>query len=96
MLEIYDADRLAKAGPNDIGDVLEQGNIVKFAPCPIELPSTEDLQSLRETLPQQLKRKNVSYHPEADRVDRSRREVPRSEIWPIARSASIASESPDF
>ena len=68
MLQEYDADRLAAAVPNEIGDALERGDIVKFMPCPVELPSADDLSALRDTLPQQLKRKNVSYHPEADKV----------------------------
>ena len=68
MLQEYDADRLATTPPDAIGDALEQGKIVKFTTCPVELPSAEALESLRTELPNQLKRKNVSYHPEADRV----------------------------
>ena len=68
MLEVYDSDRLSAAQTNEIGDALERGNIIKFSPCPIELPPEDDLRALRDTLPRQLKRKNVSYHPEADRV----------------------------
>lgn len=68
MLEIYDKQRLAAAAPDDIGDALERGNIVKFTECPIELPGDAELETLRTDLPKQLKSKNVSYHPEADRV----------------------------
>ena len=68
MLEIYDRERLAAAAPDDIGDALERGNIVKFTHCPIELPDDAGLETLRTDLPKQLKSKNVSYHPEADRV----------------------------
>ena len=68
MLEVYDSERLANAQPDEIGDALEHGNIVKFTPCPIELPSDEELRQLREELPKQLKSKNVSYHPEAGKV----------------------------
>lgn len=68
MLEIYDAERLASALPDELGDHLERGKIVKFTTSPIELPSDEDLEKLRQELPKQLKRKNVSYHPEADKV----------------------------
>lgn len=68
MLEIYDKQRLAAAAPDDIGDALERGNIVKFTECPIELPADAELETLRTELPKQLKSKNVSYHPEADRV----------------------------
>ncbi len=68
MLEVYDTERLAAAAPDEIGDALERGNIIKFVPCPIELAADEALEKLRTELPRQLKRKNVSYHPEADRV----------------------------
>lgn len=68
MLREYDSKRLAAAAPDEIGDALEMGYIVKFASCPVELPTEDDLETLRSVLPRQLKRKNVSYHPEADRV----------------------------
>jgi hypothetical protein len=68
MLEIFDKERLADAAPDAIGDALERGNIVKFTSCPVELPGDDELATLRDDLPKQLKRKNVSYHPEADRV----------------------------
>jgi len=68
MLQEYDEKRLATAAPDEIGDALEKGNIVKFSRCPLQLPTDAELETLRTTLPQQLKRKNVSYHPEADRV----------------------------
>jgi hypothetical protein len=68
MLEIFDADRLAGAPPDSIGDLLEQGNIVQFLPNPIELPDAAELEQLRNELPKQLKLKNVSYHPEGDQV----------------------------
>ena len=68
MLEKFDSERLATTPPDTVGDALEQGNIVMFDPCPIELPIDEELERLRTELPRQLKRKNVSYHPEADRV----------------------------
>jgi len=68
MLQEYNAERLATVVPDEIGDALEQGNIVKFPACPVQLPTDAELETLRSTLPRQLKRKNVSYHPEADRV----------------------------
>ena len=68
MLQEYDAERLATTAPDEIGDALEKGNIVKFSNCPVQLPTEEELETLRNVLPTQLKRKNVSYHPEADRV----------------------------
>ncbi len=68
MLEVYDAERLARVAPDEIGDALERGKIVKFFPCPIELAAADALHTLRTELPRQLKLKNVSYHPEADKV----------------------------
>ncbi|MDA1063392.1 MAG: Kdo hydroxylase family protein [Proteobacteria bacterium] len=68
MLKEYDSARLATVAPDEIGDALEQGKIVKFFPCPIQLPSADNLHTLRTELPKQLKLKNVSYHPEADKV----------------------------
>lgn len=68
MLEVFNRERLAAARPDEIGDLLEAGNIVQFTECPVELPTAEELDTLRRELPQQIKLKNVSYHPEADRV----------------------------
>jgi hypothetical protein len=49
-------------------EALERGHIVRFPRCPVELPEAHDLAFLIERVPQGLARKNVSYHPEADRV----------------------------
>ena len=68
MLKEYNPQQLAVVAPDEIGDALEAGHIVKFSECPVELPSAEALERLRSELPKQLKRKNVSYHPEADKV----------------------------
>lgn len=68
MLEEFDKTRLQQAGPNDISDALEAGNIVSFPDCPVQLPDDSVLDRLREELPQHLKKKNISYHPEADQV----------------------------
>jgi len=68
MLQEYDTERLTTAAADEIGDALEQGNIVKFTSCPIQLPTADELEKLRTELERALKRKNVSYHPEADRV----------------------------
>src|SRR5918911_3404912 len=72
---------LVEAGEQDSGDLwaeaLERGRIVRFARCPVELPSREDLDFLRDGLAAFLERKNVSYYPEADRLTglRAPREV---------------------
>jgi hypothetical protein len=68
MLATFDPDRLGCAGPHDLGDALESHRIVYFPRCPFPLPDEADLDYLRRELPGRLKLKNVSYHPEADRV----------------------------
>jgi hypothetical protein len=68
MLATYTPSRLAAAAPHEISDALERGAIVHFPECPLPLPSPEDLAFLREELPRQLDVKNVSYHPESDRL----------------------------
>jgi hypothetical protein len=68
MLETFDEARLAAAGPRTLSDVLERGGIVYLPRCPVALPSEADLDVLRDDLPARMKRKNVSYHPEADSI----------------------------
>lgn len=68
MLETFDQARLDTAGPYAISDVLEQGKIVYFPECPIPLSEEAELSRMRDELPDQLTRKNASYHPEADSV----------------------------
>jgi hypothetical protein len=68
MLSTFSRERLESAGPNDLSDELERGKIVQFSDCPIGLPSPEDLDFLRAEMPKLLKSKNISYHPEADRI----------------------------
>jgi hypothetical protein len=68
MLETIDQARLEAAGPDTISDMLEHGKIVYFPECPVSLPTEAELSRLREELPEQLKRKNASYHPESDKV----------------------------
>lgn len=68
MLEVYDESRLSEAGPDDLSDALERGAIVYFPRSPVPLPADDDLDFFREQLPELLKLKNISYHPEADHV----------------------------
>jgi hypothetical protein len=68
MLSTFSTSQLAKAGPTDLSDELERGRIVAFPECPIELPPDEELNFLREEMPRVLKLKNISYHPESDRI----------------------------
>ena len=80
MLEVFDQNRLAGARPDEVGDLLEAGNIVQFDPCPIELPNDAELDTLRQELPKQIKLKNVSYHPEADKVKGLDEDSPVAEL----------------
>jgi hypothetical protein len=57
-----------RADPEAVRDALEANRIVHFPACPLPLPPAETLDFLRRELPSRLKLKNVSYHPEADRV----------------------------
>ena len=68
MLKTYSPDELAQASDREISDARECGNIVCFSECPIELPSEDDLNFMRDRMPEMLNQKNISYHPEADKV----------------------------
>lgn len=68
MLATYTREQTEAGDFGGMSDALEQGRIVYFPVCPIPLPAESELEFLREELPRHLKRKNVSYHPEADRV----------------------------
>lgn len=68
MLTTIPRQRLARPERREFSDELERGRIVFFPECPIPLPSEEDLVFLRGDLTKHLKRKNVSYHPEAGRI----------------------------
>ena len=68
MLRTYSPSQFAARQPLEVADALERGDIVHFTVSPIALPSDADLATLREQLPTQLSVKNVSYHPESDRV----------------------------
>ena len=59
----------AGSGPaGGIGAALERGQIVRYARCPFPLPPEDDLRALREVSQGLLKRKNLSYYPDADRL----------------------------
>ena len=68
MLASFTKAQLAAAGPHDLSDALEDGKIVCFPECPIDLPSAEDLEFLRQEMPKHLSSKNISFHPEADKI----------------------------
>jgi len=58
----------AAPGGTAVADALESSHIVFFPRCPIRLPDEPTLNYLRSELPARLRRKNISYHPEADRI----------------------------
>jgi hypothetical protein len=68
MLATYSKAQLEAVGPHEISDALETGHIVEFPDCPIDLPSAEDLEFLRQEMPKHLASKNISYHPEAGKI----------------------------
>ena len=81
MLRGYRVEELSCVPPAEFGDALECGFIVRFSGCPLTLPPAAELTLLREALPKQLKKKNVGYHPESDRVHG----IPeRGELYDIA------------
>jgi hypothetical protein len=49
---------------------MERAEVVFFRRPPIELPSKQDLEFLRDGLPRALQVKNISYHPESDSIPR--------------------------
>jgi hypothetical protein len=66
MISTFTRAQLAAAGESDVSDELERGRIVCFPECPVDLPSPEDLEFLRQEMADHLRSKNISYHPEAD------------------------------
>ena len=70
MDDNYQLRDFGHASSDEIQDALEHSQIVYFSHSPVELPSAEDLELLRSGLPQSLRAKNISYHPESDSVPR--------------------------
>ena len=70
MITTFSAEDLKTAGPDALGDALERGHIVAFDSLPIDLPSQADMEFLREEMPRRIRLKNVSYHPEVDKITR--------------------------
>jgi hypothetical protein len=71
----YELRDFSSASSAEIEDAMERSEVVYFARCPVELPSSDDLDFLRGELPGELKTKNISYHPESDSIPRF--EAPR-------------------
>jgi hypothetical protein len=68
VVKTFDAGALQTLSGASIAEALETNHIVFFPKCPIRLPDAATLDYLRTELPSRLKLKNVSYHPEVDRV----------------------------
>jgi hypothetical protein len=68
MIQTYSPEQVGTADPATLCDALERGEIVHFPRSPVPFPSEEDLDFLRNEMPRHLRRKNISYHPEVDRV----------------------------
>jgi hypothetical protein len=60
--------RQIDAADKSMADALETNHIVYFPTCPFPIPDESVLNYLRTELPTRLKLKNISYHPEANRV----------------------------
>jgi hypothetical protein len=63
------ADQLGSLAPYALSDHLERGGVVIFPTPPADLPSDEDIRFLKEATPALHTRKNISYYPEAGRID---------------------------
>lgn len=68
VLATVEPGALDDAAAERISSLLETNHIVYFPRCPIPLPDAATLRFLRSELPSKLRLKNVSYHPEADRL----------------------------
>jgi 3-deoxy-D-manno-oct-2-ulosonic acid (Kdo) hydroxylase len=68
MLDTFDTNRLQQMQPDDISDSLERGSVVFFPESPVPIPLADELAFIRQELPELLRLKNISYHPEAGRV----------------------------
>jgi hypothetical protein len=77
-MSLYTLRSFDGASPTDIEDAMERAEVVFFSRSPVELPSEDDLEFMRNGLPRELQVKNISYHPESD-------DIPRFEAAPDVR-----------
>jgi hypothetical protein len=68
-----DPNVFADRGPNRCSGwpsatLWREGEIVHFPRSPVPSLATKDLEFLKTEMPRHLRRKNISYHPEVDRV----------------------------
>ena len=68
MLDTFTTDRLQQHQADEISDSLERGSVVFFPESPVPVPDMEDLNFIRQELPDLLRGKNISYHPEIDQI----------------------------
>jgi len=68
MLVTVSKAQLPGTPPDALSDELENGRIVCFPDCPIDLPSPDDLEFMRQEMPKHLASKNISFHPEAGKI----------------------------
>ena len=68
MLDTFTTDRLQQHQADEISDSLERGSVVFFPESPVPVPDMEDLNFIRQELPDLLRGKNISYHPEVDQI----------------------------
>lgn len=68
MLAAFTRNDLASASPTAVSDALENGKVAFFPECPVELPVRADLDFLRQEMPKHVKLKNISFHPEVNRI----------------------------
>jgi len=59
---------LETLAPYELTDHLERGRVLMFPTPPLELPSEEELQFLKQQTPEYHTRKNISYYPEAQLI----------------------------
>jgi hypothetical protein len=65
----FPAEQLTAPARQSVAEALESNHIVFFPSCPAGLlPDAATLRYLRSELPTRLKRKNISFHPEVDRI----------------------------
>jgi len=63
------SEQLRGLARHELSDHLERGGVVIFPMPPAALPDEEDIRFLREETPPLHARKNISYYPEARRID---------------------------
>jgi hypothetical protein len=79
VVATIESGALDAAAAESISTLLETNHIVYFPRCPISLPDAATLRFLRSELPTRLRLKNVSYHPEADRLTGLEADAPTRE-----------------